>query len=134
MLFDKFIEPFVVLIFVLLLSVFYTNKTVDRKIEEFKVNITKEIVDSLVGENHNDVLLKYSLQTMREEVDSLRESVWATNRAWLTIYDLISPKPRYDWSDEMTITEVESVMTRPGYKKWNSEMCINNLKKQGVIE
>lgn len=106
-------------------------KEINRKIEKIET-VKKEFVDSLVTENHVNMLSKYSFETMRREVDSLKMVVWAGNRAWLTIYDFLAPEPSNKW-DGFTTKQVDSIISSPEYEIMTQKECFDKLKKEGVI-
>jgi len=118
---------------VLFLAILISGIDAQYRIEMMRDTITKEVVDSVLSEHHNNILLTYSLRTMRQEVDSLSECVYNANKLWLTVYDFVSPAPRYDWIEGLTTSEIDSVMSLPEYEEWTTEKCREELQRQGVI-
>ena len=122
--------------FVLFLGLFLVivkQNDLQKKINGL-TGINSEQISKIVNQNHEELLLRYSLQTMREEVDSLKEVCWNTNQAWLTVYDFVTTSQRYEWINDLDTDEIDSIMSNPEYDNWTNEECVERLKEQGVIK
>ena len=90
----------------------------DSDIEIHKKTFNKQLVDSLVTENVFSEMKNGSLETMRYEIDSLRQEVYDCNRLLLTIYDFAVPEDmnRYKLIECKTTDEIDSIYTEEIYE------------------
>jgi len=115
-----------------IIMVMWVGKLEDR-IQSLEI-VNEEKITKVVKKVHEEILLEYSLKTMRDEVNALHERVWNTEHQWMSVYDFLSPGGRYDWALGLTTDEIDSIMLSRDYEEWTTEKCINRLKQEGVLD
>jgi hypothetical protein len=83
-----------ILLLVLLLWTSFNSNClikVGERLEQLE-KVKQEYIDSLVAENHRKMLLKYSLENIRKDIDKIKYDVYDQKILWNTIYDFLKPE------------------------------------------